>query len=250
MISNLVENIFATERYLAIISGAFLAVLGLLMLVRNVFAAGQEFRWWAVFIVLPALLFFVCAWATAHWHVAYRFSLTLFGLGLVVLAVASIFLLNLGWERWWPIMLIIPALTLFLLGLPDSALAQKPEDAAWVSLLAWTGAAAILLGLTFLAGNFHLIDLRALTNRFGWWGVFILFCAAGALFNGLWLWVNIGQLNLSVLSLGLVAINLLISAVFAWFRLDWRLELQWLFITSGILLVLGFFISSRAGVAP
>lgn len=92
-----------------------------------------------MFILLPALPFWGGAWAAVHRLAPYRLTLGLFGLGLVVLAVAGMFLLNLRWERWWPIMLITPTLVVFLLGLPDQALLRHPEAAAWLGMLVWVG---------------------------------------------------------------------------------------------------------------
>lgn len=235
---NVLETLFSTRHSVAAIAGALLASLGFLMLARDIFASGQEFHWWALFIVLPALLFFGCAWAVARGQVHYRYPLALFGLGLIVLTVAAVFLLNLDWEHWWPLMVVSPMLVLFLLGLPDSALAQKPEATAWVSLLAWIGSAILLLGLFFLAGNFHLINLPALADRWGWWGVFILLCALGAAFNAAWLWAKTGALRLPVMGLLLVADILLVSAIFECFQLNRLLQLPWLGITSGVLLLL------------
>src|SRR5512145_1275354 len=155
MNQNLLKNLFCTESHLAALIGALLTSLGLLVLIKNSIAPSNEFHWWAMFILLPSLMFFGCAWMAARGQAPYQVVLVLFGLGLIVLAVASIFLLNLRWERWWPLMLITPMLSLFLLGLPDSTLAQKPEAVAWLSFMAWVGAINIFLGLIFLAGNFH-----------------------------------------------------------------------------------------------
>ena len=247
MTHNIIENLFSSERYIAAILGTILASLGLLVFAKNALNPGQEFRWWAMFILLPALLLFGSAWAASHWQAPYRVTLGLFGLGLIVLAVAAMFLLNLSWERWWPVMLITPTLILFLLGLPDQTLSHNPEAAAWIGMLAWSGGAAVLLGLTFLAGNFHLIDLRALTQRVGWWGVFVAICALGAAIDAFWLWGKTGGLSLSILGLALMAIFLFVTAGFEWFRLDWRLHFQWLFIATGLGLILSFLLTNRVG---
>jgi hypothetical protein len=238
MRQNVLETLFSTRRSVATIAGTLLSSLGFLMLVRDISAASQGFHWWALFIVLPVLLFFGLAWALAREPVHYRYSLALFGLGLIVLTVAAVFLLNLDWEHWWPLMVVSPMLTLLLLGLPDSTLAQKPEATAWVSLLAWIGSVTLLLGLVFLAGNFRLVDLTALAGRWGWWSVFILICALGAAFNGVWLWAKTGALRLSVMGLFLIANILLVSAIFECFQLNRLLQLPWLGITSGVLLLL------------
>jgi hypothetical protein len=234
-------RITLTVRSVAIIIGLLFVFLGLLLAVR--FGAGsvQEFHWWALFIVLPAVLFFGGALLAARKPVLGRLTMALLGLGLIILAVASIFLLDLNWEQWWPLMLLTPALLLIGVGLPNFTAAPKPFDAAWISLLAWVGGSLGLLSLTFLAGNFGRIDLALLAQSWGWWSAFIWLCAAGAAYNAAWLYRKGGKFSTSVLGIVLLANTLLIAGVYEWFQVPRRIEqLPWLFVTSGIWLVVYF----------
>jgi len=250
MTSNFLASLFASERQFAALLGVILVALGTAVSVKYMLKPNQPFLWWAMFILLPALMFFGGAWAAVHWNAPYRLTLGLFGLGLIVLAVAGMFLLNLNWERWWPVMLITPTLVVFLLGLPDEALLRHPEAAAWIGVLAWVGASAVLLGLTFLVGNFGLLDLRALTQRFGWWSIFIIICALGAAFNAWWLWGKTGNLSMFVTGLVLMSVLLLVTAWCEWFKLGWVVRLQSTLIASGLLLILSYILSNRLSVAP
>ena len=250
MSSNLIASIFASERQVSVLLGVILVALGTMVSVKYMVKPNQPFLWWAMFLLLPALLFFGGAWATVHWRVNYRITLGLFGLGLIVLAVAGMFLLNLRWERWWPVMLITPTLVVFLLGLPDEALLRHPEAAAWIGMLAWFGAAAVLLGLTFLAGNFGLFDLRAWTERFGWWSIFIILCALGSVVNAFELWSKTGSFSSFVVGLFLLASLLLVAAWCEWFRLNWVVRSQWMLMVGGLMLILSYIFTFRAGTAP
>lgn len=247
MSQNFLESIFQTEKSVIFIAGLLLGLLGLSVMARNHIFANQEFRWWALFILIPAFLFFGLSAAFIHWGLHYRLSLIMLGLGLTVLAVASLFMLNLSWERWWPVMLITPTLTLFLLGLPDSTLAQKPEAAAWIGVLAWIGFSMVLLGFFFLAGNFGLVDLAGLTQRWGWWSLFILLCAVGAAFNAFWLWQQTNTLGLPLTGLACLTSVFFIASVFEAFRLPniWELPVQ--SISSGILLAAHLLAAWRNG---
>ena len=222
-------------RSVAATIGLLAVSLSLLLAARFGGGLAQEFHWWALFIVLPAALFFGGALATARWPVLNRLTLALLGLGLIVLAVASIFLLGLSWQEWWPLMLITPALMLIGVGLPNLSPAIKPAAAAWISLLAWVGTSLGLLGLTFLAGNFGRIDLARLAQSWGWWSVFILLCAAGAAFNAAWLLRKDGEFSLAVLGIVLLANTLLIAGLYEWLQVPRRIEqLPWLFTLSGV----------------
>jgi hypothetical protein len=229
------SSITVTERALSNLIGLLFVALGLLLAVRFNLGSSQVFHWWALFIILPALLFFAAAWGAARRRFSGRLALALLGLGLIVLTVAGIFLLNLNWAQWWPLMLITPGLTLIGAGLPNLAPSPKPAFVAWVSLLAWVGLAICLLGLIFLAGNFQWIDLQRLAQGWGWWSAILLLCALGAAFNAIWLWRRSGKFSLAVLGIVLLTNTLLIAAIYEWIQAPRRIEqLPWLLITTGI----------------
>lgn len=233
--SNFFRPITVTERAVSSTIGLLFVALGLLLALRFNLAHDLSFHWWACFIVLPALLFFAGAWWLARRRFSGRFALALLGLGLVVFTVAGIFLLNLNWDLWWPLMLITPGLTLIGAGLPNLSPSQKPAFMAWISLLAWIGLAVCLLGFIFLAGNFQWIDLPLLAQAWGWWSAILLLCALGAAFNATWLWRQSGKFSLAVLGIVLLGNTLLIAALYEWVQTPRRIEqLPWLLITSGI----------------
>src|SRR5262245_30639348 len=97
-------------------NGALLIGLGVLCLL----AAGlfQSDNWWAVFIFLPAVGLLSVAWLAHHlsrgaFNLWVRLHLSC---GLIVLAVALIFALDLDWDYAWTLMLIVPGLVIFLNG--------------------------------------------------------------------------------------------------------------------------------------
>jgi hypothetical protein len=228
------SSIVVTERAISSTIGLLFVALGLLLAVQFNMGPSQVFHWWALFIILAALLFFWGAWWAARRRLS-RLALGLLGLGLIVWTVAGIFLLNLSWGLWWPLMLITPALTLIGVGLPNLAPAPKPAFVAWISLLAWIGLAVGLLGLVFLAGNFQWINLQLLAQSWGWWSSILLLCALGAAFNAIWLWRQSDKFSLPVLGIVLLSNTLLIAAIYEWIQAPQRIEqLPWLLITSGV----------------
>lgn len=92
------------------LGGLILIVLGVIFLAGN-FTGFQLTNWWALFILIPALGSLGTAWRLyqthGRWTAASRGPL--FG-GLILLAVAAMFLFNLNWGRLWPVLLILAGL--------------------------------------------------------------------------------------------------------------------------------------------
>ncbi len=97
--------------------GLALIGLGVIFLLQSAFGLEPIRNWWALFIFIPAVSNLSCGWN------AYRSSGSLAegmenGLttGILLSAVALIFLLGLGFGRWWPALLILLGLSLLLKG--------------------------------------------------------------------------------------------------------------------------------------
>jgi hypothetical protein len=144
--------------------------------------AGRLENWWGFFILLPGLLFLGMGWqaksGNGRFPVIARFSL---GVGLVVTTVAVMFLLNLNWGMWWPMMIIMPGVALWLVGGSDGRVGVT----AVLHLGRWFAVTMILLGLTFLADQLSFINLHTLFGDFHWWGFFILPPGIGAFVEAL-----------------------------------------------------------------
>jgi hypothetical protein len=103
------------------------------------------------------------------------------GSGLVVTTVALMFLLNLNWSIWWPLMIIMPGVALWLLGAAAGGLGVT----AVLRWLRWNSVTMILLGFTFLADQLTPISLQTAFGNFHWWGFFILIPGVGAFVEAL-----------------------------------------------------------------
>ena len=92
--------------------GIALIALGVIFLVQNYL--GYELRnWWALFILIPAaaaLSSAYYAWRAGS-SAAAAGSLTM---GLVFVAIAAIFLLDLPWRLAWPVLFIVAGLGLIV----------------------------------------------------------------------------------------------------------------------------------------
>jgi uncharacterized membrane protein len=97
------------------IAGSVLILLGIVFIVQNI--AGLSLgNWWALFILIPAIGSLMTAFRMYERNDR-RFTSAsrgpLIG-GLVLLAIAAVFLFNLDWGKVWPLILILGGLGLLL----------------------------------------------------------------------------------------------------------------------------------------
>jgi len=88
--------------------GAAFIILGAIFMLQNMGAMRIQ-NWWALFILLPAMGAFATAYG-AYRNNGGRLSALARGSlisGLVFVAIAAFFLLNLDWIKLWPLLLIL-----------------------------------------------------------------------------------------------------------------------------------------------
>ena len=90
------------------IGGVVLILVGVFFLLNNVFGYNFAGNWWAIFIFIPAIYSLSRAWTSyrRHGELNEKARGNLIG-GLLIGAVAVIFLLGLSFGSWWPIFIII-----------------------------------------------------------------------------------------------------------------------------------------------
>ena len=97
------------------IPGLILIGLGIFFLANNVFDVDLVDNWWALFILIPAYTKLSRAWRhyrrAGQWTASARGSLI--G-GSILTLVALIFLFELSWSLFWPLILIILGIGLLL----------------------------------------------------------------------------------------------------------------------------------------
>lgn len=205
--------------------GVILVVLGIIFLLQEIGAVGRQFNWWALFILIPAFGSFGGAWYAFQLNnrinAAVRSGI---GGGLILLTVAMMFLFNLDWGVYWPLMLIVPGFAMFLSGFNAFDTGVGPGAGGWAALSFWFGISVCLLGVTFQMKNLDMLNPITFFGRNNWWGIFILIPGAGAIINSAWVFLKGGSKAL-VSAVGLLVVGLLICAVgvIAVFSLDWQI---------------------------
>ncbi len=164
--------------------GALFLILGAVFLWITVSPAAAN-NWWAVFIFVGGLLFVGVA-RLVEVKTNGRFPFLVrsnIGIGLIIFTVASLFLFDLSWGVWWPLMLIMPGGALFYTAGAAKQAAGSPTLTAVISMTRWVASTTIVLGIAFLLNQLGIINLTTLFNGFRWWGMFILPPALGAFIN-------------------------------------------------------------------
>jgi len=200
--------------------GLVLVALGALLFTLNVVEVSLE-NWWALFILMPALALF--GWGRkigrgVNGRLPFLARLN-FAIGLIILVVAVMFLINLDWSVWWPLMLISPGLAL-LIAIGRGS--ENPAAAAWSGYLRWVAVTLIGLGVVFLAQAWGVIDLDTL-GQFRWWGVFIAIPTLGALLQAVRLSGRLGHISVNAIILLFIAFVTGGAAVMELLGLSWEM---------------------------
>ncbi|MGI9147532.1 MAG: LiaF transmembrane domain-containing protein [Chloroflexota bacterium] len=96
-------------------SGVVLIGVGLVFLLVNAGLLPTIGNWWALFLLIPALVLLVNAWARYRAEGAFTRSAAAMLTGaLFPLIVATIFLFNLDWGKMWPAFIIVAGLSTLL----------------------------------------------------------------------------------------------------------------------------------------
>lgn len=224
-------------------AGVVLVILGLVFLLRT-FKVDFLQNWWALFILIPAIGSFGNSWNAwrkeGKFNNAARSSL---GGGLVILTVALMFLLNLSWVIYWPLMVIVPGFSMLLGSIPDAKMEAHKSLHHFAGLGVWFGIAAMLLGGAFLFKNLDAYHFTRLFGSFRWYGIFVIIPAIGALINGFTLYHENGN-HFHMPSRVLLGIGLLMLVVagFILSPLPWNILYAVILIAVGLIVMLTAFL--------
>jgi hypothetical protein len=237
-----VEIRHGRRRSSGIIWGLILITLGGLFLLQQL--TNFDFQnWWALFILIPAIGSFSSAWYAFQQNERFNEGVRSgISSGLIILTVAIIFLLGLDWTVWWPLMVIVPALTFIFSGftIPGSRESERPlSRRLYRPWTGWIGLGALVLGAGFLARNLDIFDPA--TVLFHWWAIPILIAALGGVITSVMLvfsgsgfgWAGISNLVTTAIfaAVGLVALT----------GIDWNLLTPIIIIAAGVIILLGVF---------
>ncbi len=222
--------------------GLVLIFVGAILIAQRLGYVGEQFNWWAIFILIPAIgslsTAFFAFQKSGRFNAAVRGSL---GGGLVVLTVALMFMFGLDWTYWWPLMVIVPGFSMFLNGLhgPQEKLGKNVVGVA--GLLSWLGLGVIYLGFGFLADNLNWLEVQSIITPYKWWAIAILIPAFGAFVNAVVVTIGVGRFNRAAVGLATFGLMALGVGVVALLGISWNLLTPILLILAGVGILLGIF---------
>lgn len=222
--------------------------LGLVLILAGLFFLLRQFgrlsldNWWALFILIPAFSSFAAAYRLYQREGRVTLGvLSGFSGGLLPLAVALIFLFDLSWENWWPILIILAGLS-GLLGSFSLGRQGDPDVPRFVHQYrpwqGWIGLSALLLGLVFLLQN--LTEWRASSVLPNWWALFILLPAVGGVLVTVRLYQEKGRFSGAVLGNLVATLTVALVGIVALLGLNWNLLAPIILIGAGLALLAGF----------
>jgi hypothetical protein len=96
-------------------SGVVLIGVGVIFLLVNAGLLPTIGNWWALFLLIPAVVLMMNAWARYRTDGAFTRSVAAMLTGaLFPLVVAAIFLFNLDWGKLWPVFIIVAGVSTLL----------------------------------------------------------------------------------------------------------------------------------------
>jgi hypothetical protein len=129
------------------------------------------------------------------------------------------FLLNMDWSLWWPLMLITPGASI-LLAIGKGS--EHPIGAAWLGYLRSVASTMIGLGFVFLADSLTPFNLE-MFGSFHWWSLFIAIPAVAALAQAGRLFGRLQTIDINVVQLTILGLVGGGTAVMELFGLSWEM---------------------------
>ena len=182
-------------------------------------------NWWSLFIFLPAIMFhFVAVNVRNHENGRYPVgSRILHGISLVIFVTATMFLLNVDWGRWWPMMLFPTRSAFINIGWHQVDSNQNPSGYSFAANSRWLGIMMVLLGAVFTLNQAFGVTLGGRFEDFAWWGFFPLIVSVGVFFNAWKAYMNSEyQINGAAVFLGITGVFFAVAGLTELFNMSWN----------------------------
>jgi hypothetical protein len=221
------------------ILGFIFIIGGVILIAQQLGWLGARYNWWALFIMVPALASlgggFSELQSSGKFGAAVRAGL---GGGLILMTLSLVFLFGLDWSVWWPLMVLVAGVAIFL----ESFGTKAPAGVGGIlNMGLWIGLGAMFLGAGFLAKNLGIYDISAVFDPLRWWAVAILIPGVGALLGGLFSMLRGGKAAMAGFGLLLFGLMTLTVGLIALLGVSWAILTPTLLILAGFAILFGIF---------
>ena len=219
--------------------GMVLIIVGAILILQRTNMLGTEFNWWALFIFIPAF-----GALSTFWKIllkkrritgGVRSSFASF---ITIGTLATMFLFDLNWRIWWPLMMIAPGFSIFLNGFVDRKSKSSPEGRWFERMGWWVGISVMGLGAAFLGQNLGLFSLAEVTGYRHWWALFLLLPGVTFLLHALITVIVTHRFPFGAVTQIIIGVASLSVAIVALFELEWSLITPVAAVGAGIAIIL------------
>jgi len=233
----------------AVFWGLALIAVGVVVIMQQMGFIGAGFKWWAIFILVPG--FASLSGALSMFVRRRRVSSSvrsMLGSGLIITTVGFLFLLNLPWGVYWPLMLVVFGFSIFLNAFTDRH-AHKSIVSRWFDQFGWwVGLCVMGLGAAFQLQNLDLFSVQDWMGvGSGWWGAFLMLPAAGGLIHALIIILSTKRFPFPAILLAVAGIASLTVGLVALLSMNWNLITPIIIVGAGLAIILGELLSQVIG---
>jgi hypothetical protein len=233
----------------AVFWGLALIAVGVVVILQQMGFIGAGFKWWAIFILVPG--FASLSGALSMFIRRRRVSgavRSMLGSGVIITTVGFLFLLNLSWGVYWPLMLVVFGFSIFLNAFTDRH-AHKSVVSRWFDQFGWwVGLCVMGLGVAFQGQNLNLFSVQDWMGVGpGWWGAFLMLPAAGGLIHALIIILRTKRFPFPAILLSVAGIASLTVGLVALLGQNWNLITPVIIVGAGLSIILGELLSQVIG---
>jgi len=151
--------------------GIVLVVLGIVFFLQQTGNLTEHFNWWALFILIPAVSSLTgMYYAIRNSGTFNQTARSAAGTAVVFFTLSFMFLFNLDWAIYWPLMVLAVGFSILIGSIPGDRVKDRQNIKRFMSMGIWIGAGAILIGAAFLLKNLTNINVAVvLGNRWYAW---------------------------------------------------------------------------------
>ena len=221
----------------------FIGIVLVVLVLQQTGNITEHFQWWALFILIPAFSSLTgMYYAIRNSGTFNQTARSAAGSAVVFFTLSFMFLFNLDWTIYWPLMVLAVGFSVLIGSIPGDRVKDRENLKRFMSMGIWFGTGAILVGTAFLLKNTNVLDVTTVLGQ-RWYAWLVLLPGIGSLVNAYLLYRAEGnKMTMGarvMIGLGLIII---ILAVLMLVGLAWNILGPLMIIGAGLAFIISAFI--------